>query len=97
MMLYRRSDAGMLRSAWELSAGMLSLVIAIGLGWWFGRTLDGWTGTAPWLTALFTVFGLAAGVLNVYRAIGQALLTARGDDPDTTRKPPLDGRPDTNG
>ena len=57
----------MLRTAWELSAGMLSFVVAIGLGWWFGRVLDSWFGTAPWMTRLFTAFGLVAGVLNVYR------------------------------
>jgi ATP synthase protein I len=68
-----RSDAGMIRTAWELSAGMLSLVFAIGIGWWFGGLLDGWFGTAPWLMLLFLCLGLAAGVLNVYRAVSGAM------------------------
>jgi F0F1-type ATP synthase assembly protein I len=63
----------MLRTAYELSAGMLSFIVAIGLGWWVGRTLDGWCRTTPWLTAAFVVIGVAAGALNVYRTISRAL------------------------
>jgi len=70
---FRQSDANMLRTAWELSAGMLSLVVAIGIGWWVGRWLDGRLHTAPWLTAIFLLFGVAAGVLNVYRSLTRAM------------------------
>ena len=45
---FNKSDANMMRTAWELSAGMLSFVVALALGWWFGRVLDTWFGTAPW-------------------------------------------------
>lgn len=69
----RRSDANMMRTAWELSAGMLSFVIAIAIGWWFGRVLDRWLGTSPWLTVLFLAFGVAAGLLNVYRTVSGAM------------------------
>ncbi len=58
-----------MRTAWELSAGLLSFPVAIGLGWWFGRWLDGLLGTGPWLMGIFVVFGLVAGVLNVYRTL----------------------------
>ena len=51
-MSFRSSDATMLRTAYELSAGMLSFVVAIALGWWFGRVLDVWFGTAPWMMRL---------------------------------------------
>ncbi len=61
----------MLRTAWELSAGMLSFVVALGIGWWFGQWLDGRFGTGPWLTLVFVVFGLIAGVLNVYRTLSR--------------------------
>ena len=38
--MFNKSDANMVRTAWELSAGLLSFVVAIGIGWWFGTVLD---------------------------------------------------------
>ena len=70
---FRKSDASMMRTAWELSAGLFSLIVAIGIGWWFGRFLDRWLGTSPWLMTVFLVLGLAAGVLNVYRTVSGAV------------------------
>jgi len=69
---FRKSDATMLRTAYELSAGLLSFVVAIGIGWWFGRLVDRSVGTT-WLVWVFTAFGFAAGVLNVVRTISKAL------------------------
>jgi F0F1-type ATP synthase assembly protein I len=45
----------------------LTFVLAIVIGAWMGRTLDQWLDTAPWFFVLFFFFGLAAGILNVYR------------------------------
>ena len=73
MAIFRKSDANMMRTAWELSAGLFSLIVAIGIGWWFGRLLDGWLGTSPWLMDLFLLLGVAAGVLNVYRTVSGAM------------------------
>jgi F0F1-type ATP synthase assembly protein I len=73
MAFFKASDANMLRTAYELSAGLLSFVVAIGIGWWFGRLLDRWFGTAPWLMGILSVLGLVAGALNVYRTIQLAL------------------------
>lgn len=67
----------MLGTAWELSAGLLSFVVAIAIGWWFGGVLDRRLGTAPWLMVVFTAFGLAAGVLNVYRTVSRAMRPSR--------------------
>jgi len=82
---FNKSDANMLRTAWELSAGMLSFVVAIAIGWWFGRVLDRWVGTAPWMMWLFTAFGLAAGVLNVYRLLSRTLAEVRKPPAPTAR------------
>jgi len=60
-----RGDAW--RAVGALSTVGLSFVLAIVLGAWFGRVLDSWLGTSPWLFVLFFFLGLAAGVLNVYR------------------------------
>ena len=63
----RRSRADTLRTLGALSTLGLSFVLAIVLGAWFGRVLDGWLGTSPWLFIVFFFLGLAAGILNVYR------------------------------
>ena len=63
----RKSRADTLRTLGALSTVGLSFVLAIVIGAWFGRTLDGWLGTSPWLFIVFFFLGLAAGILNVYR------------------------------
>ena len=76
---FNKSDANMMRTAWELSAGLLSFVVALGIGYWFGRLADGWLGTSPWLSILFLFFGFTAGVLNVYRTVSRALRDVPAD------------------
>jgi len=56
-----------MRALGALSTVGLSFVLAIVIGVWFGRLLDGWLGTSPWMFVLFFFLGLAAGILNVYR------------------------------
>ena len=38
-----------------------------------GLLIDRWLGTSPWGFFIFFVFGLVAGVLNVYRTAGKFL------------------------
>lgn len=66
-----RADAW--RAVGALSTVGLSFVLAIVLGAWFGRVLDSWLGTSPWLFVLGFFLGLAAGVLNVYRTTSRFL------------------------
>jgi ATP synthase protein I len=73
MAFLRKSDAAMVRMAYDLSAGVLSFVVALGIGWWVGRTLDRWIGTTPWMAVVFSLLGLAAGALNVVRTLSRAL------------------------
>ena len=61
-----------LRAAGALSTVGLAFVLALEIGFWCGTLLDGWLGTKPVLTIVFFFFGLAAGVLNVYRIVSQA-------------------------
>ena len=57
-----------------LAAGYgLIFVLAIVMGFACGYYLDRWLGTRPWLLFLFTLFGLVAGILNVYRTAGRFL------------------------
>jgi F0F1-type ATP synthase assembly protein I len=67
-----RQTGETLRAAGALSTVGLSFVLALVIGAWFGRVLDGWLGTAPWFFILFFFFGLAAGILNVYRTVSKA-------------------------
>ena len=57
------------KAAGALGSVGLSFVIAIALGtaagWWVDRRF----GTSPWGFFVFFAFGVAAGVLNVYRAV----------------------------
>ena len=46
--------------------------VAIALGYFFGRWLDGLFGTTPWLTIVFALFGIAAGFVNLFRITAQA-------------------------
>jgi hypothetical protein len=61
-----------LRTAGALSTVGLAFVLALVIGFWLGTLLDGWLGTKPVFTILFFFFGLAAGILNVYRIVSQA-------------------------
>lgn len=51
----------------------ISFVLAMLIGFGCGYYLDKWLGTGPWLLLLFTLFGLAAGITNVYRTAGRFL------------------------
>jgi ATP synthase protein I len=44
---------------------VFALILGFGAGYWLDTTLN----TKPWLTFIGFFFGLAAGVLNVYRVL----------------------------
>ena len=48
---------------------MFPIAILLGFGWGFG--MDKFFGTWPWLTGIFTVFGIIAAFINLFR-IGSA-------------------------
>jgi len=61
------------RTIGALSTVGISFVLAVGMGAMIGFYLDKWLGTGPWLFLLFILFGLAAGILNVYRTANRFL------------------------
>jgi F0F1-type ATP synthase assembly protein I len=67
------SMADTFRTIGALSTVGISFVLAIVMGFGCGYFLDRWLGTGPWLLLLFTLFGLVAGILNVYRTAGRFL------------------------
>lgn len=54
----------------RLSTIGIALVAATAIGLLIGYGLDRLLGTAPWLTMVFTLFGIAAGFLNLFRDVG---------------------------
>ena len=44
----------------------LSLVLATFIGLYMGIYLDSFFSTAPWLTIVFLILGIAAGFRNIY-------------------------------
>jgi F0F1-type ATP synthase assembly protein I len=62
-----------MRTIGALSTVGIAFVLAILIGVLCGNYLDKWLGTSPWLFLLFLVFGIAAGILNVYRTAGRFL------------------------
>ena len=67
------SMADSFRTIGALSTVGMSFVLAIVIGFACGYYLDKWLGTGPWLLLVFTVFGLVAGITNVYRTANRFL------------------------
>lgn len=56
----------------DVSIVGIQFPVAIALGFFFGRWLDQQLGTAPWLMLVFSLFGIAAGFLNLFRITAKA-------------------------
>ena len=56
-----------IRQAMEASSIAWMFPIAIGLGALWGWGMDKFFGTWPWLTGIFTIFGIIAAFLNLFR------------------------------
>ena len=49
-----------------ISSMGISIALAIGIGAWFGLTLDRWFNTKPYFFYIFLLLGIAAGFNNIY-------------------------------
>ncbi|MDQ3212429.1 MAG: AtpZ/AtpI family protein [Acidobacteriota bacterium] len=65
------SLADTVRTLGPLTSVGISFVLAIVMGAGIGLALDKWLGSSPWAFLVFFAIGVAAGVLNVYRAFGR--------------------------
>ena len=61
-----------LRQALEASSLAWMFPIAIGLGALWGWGMDKLFGTWPWLTGIFTAFGIIAAFVNLFRMAAKA-------------------------
>jgi ATP synthase protein I len=63
-------EPSLLRQLARLSTIGVTLVAATAIGLAIGYGLDRWLGTSPWLTLTFTLFGIVAGFINLFRDLG---------------------------
>lgn len=68
----------------EASALGFMFPLCLGIGYLWGRWMDGFFGTAPWQTWIFTGFGLVAAFMNLFK------LAAKADEEE--RRQAGDGR-----
>jgi len=64
--------------------------VAIALGYFWGKWMDGLFGTEPWLTIIFSIFGIAAGFVNLFRITAAA---AREEERLSKEEETSDGEP----
>lgn len=69
-------EPSLLRQLARLSTIGVTLVAATAIGLAIGYGLDRVFGTNPWLTLVFTLLGIVAGFVNLFRDVG---LMGRGD------------------
>jgi F0F1-type ATP synthase assembly protein I len=79
-----------IRTVGAISTVGLSFVLAIVIGAWLGRVLDGRLGTAPIFFIVCFFLGLAAGILNVYRTVSRAFPPSRPTGAPPPVAPPRD-------
>lgn len=75
-----RDKKDLLRSLAMVSSMGISVALAIGIGVWFGMTLDRWFGTKNWFFYIFLFIGIAAGFKNIYVIAGREI--HKDDDKD---------------
>ncbi len=63
-------EPSLLKQLARLSTIGVTLVAATAIGLAIGYGLDRWIGTTPWLTLTFTLLGIAAGFVNLFRDLG---------------------------
>ena len=70
----QREPSAVDRSTMQQGLGLglrigIELVVAIGVATGLGWAIDRWFGTRPWGMVVLFFLGVAAGMLNVYRAV----------------------------
>jgi len=69
----KRKRAFRSASTWlNVSIVGIQFPVAIAIGFLFGRWLDNSLGTTPWLMIVFSLFGITAGFVNLFRITAQA-------------------------
>ncbi len=53
----------------DMSSLAMTLPVSIAAGLFFGYWLDKWLGTKPWMLCIWTLLGVAAGLISLVRGI----------------------------
>jgi len=74
----RKKKAVKYASNW-LNASIVGIQfpVAMAIGYFWGKWMDGLFGTEPWLTIIFFILGLIAGFVNLFRI---TMATAREEE-----------------
>ena len=74
----RRNKAIKYGSNW-LNASIVGIQfpVAMAIGYFWGKWMDGLFGTEPWLTIVFSILGVIAGFVNLFRI---TMATAREEE-----------------
>ena len=74
-------------SAWaNVSIVGIQFPVAIAIGYFWGRWLDKYLGTGPWMMAIFSLFGIIAGFVNLFRIVAKAEEMERREAERTARE-----------
>jgi F0F1-type ATP synthase assembly protein I len=74
----RKNKAFKYGSNW-LNASIVGIQfpVAMALGYFWGKWMDGVFGSEPWLTIIFSILGIIAGFVNLFRI---TMATAREEE-----------------
>ena len=57
------------RGLWGMSSLALNLPASIAVGLFFGYLLDKWLKTDPWMLIIWTLLGVASGLISLIRGL----------------------------
>ena len=77
----------------NLSIVGIQFPVAIAIGYFWGRWMDGIFKSAPWLTIIFSLFGIAAGFVNLFRITMRATREEERAAREGSDDIPDDGKP----
>lgn len=75
----------------ELASIGIQFPVSIGIGYLIGHALDNWLNTFPYLTAVFSVFGIAAAFVNMFRLTAELGRMEEKDRLEETENQPVEG------
>jgi ATP synthase protein I len=82
------STGNALAFGWRIGIELVgAIVVAVFIGW----AIDKWFGTRPWGMVVFFFLGVAAGMLNVYRAVIGMTGAVGFKQPPSGNAPPAKG------